>query len=141
MCLGGVSLFSVFSCLFTIFSCLFTIFQIKLTPPKHILALPIQGQKCIFSELQPKQISNFDLGHPVNYLVSLKHRVKNALFLSYNHFLLRNSEWNTLYKIQLIFWCQTPCSKPLGVTQNPKSTVILNNGTNWSHTRFPMSRL
>ena len=73
MCLRGVSLFSVFSCLFTIFSCLFTIFsclftifQIKLTPPKHILALPIQGQICISFELQPKQISNFDLGHPVH---------------------------------------------------------------------------
>ena len=40
MGLGGVSLFSFFSCLFTIFSCLFTISQIKLTPPKHFLALP-----------------------------------------------------------------------------------------------------
>ena len=40
MCLGAESLFSFYSCLFTIFSCLFTIFQNKLSPPKHILALP-----------------------------------------------------------------------------------------------------
>ena len=58
MYLGGVSLF-------WFFSCLFTIFQNKLIPPKRILALPTWCQKCIFSELQPKEISNFDLGHPV----------------------------------------------------------------------------
>ena len=37
----------------------------KLPPLKHILALPIWGHKCIFSELQPFEIANFDLGHPV----------------------------------------------------------------------------
>ena len=37
----------------------------KWRPPKHILALPSWGQKCIFSELQPFEIANFDLGHPV----------------------------------------------------------------------------
>ena len=57
MCLRGVSLFSAFSCLFTIFKN-----KLRLG---CILALPTLGQKCIFSELQPKQISNFDLGHPV----------------------------------------------------------------------------
>ena len=35
------------------------------TPLKRILALPTWGQKCIVSELKPKDISNFDLGHPV----------------------------------------------------------------------------
>ena len=51
MCFGGLHLFSFFSCLFTIFSCLFTIFKNKWRPPKHILALPTWGQKCIFLEL------------------------------------------------------------------------------------------
>ena len=34
-------------------------------PLKRILTLPTWGQKCIVSELYPKDISNFDLGHPV----------------------------------------------------------------------------
>ena len=37
----------------------------KCRPPKYILALPTWGQKCIFSELQPFELANFDLGHPV----------------------------------------------------------------------------
>ena len=37
----------------------------KLPPLKRILALPIWGQKCLISELQPFEIRNSDLGHPV----------------------------------------------------------------------------
>ena len=37
----------------------------KWRPPKHILALPTWGQRCIFSELWQFEIANFDLGHPV----------------------------------------------------------------------------
>ena len=43
----------------------------KLPPFERILALPTKGQKCIFSELQPKEISNFNLGHPVPKLATL----------------------------------------------------------------------
>ena len=39
--------------------------QNKLTPAKHILALPTWAQKCISKELQPFELANFDLGHPV----------------------------------------------------------------------------
>ena len=39
--------------------------QNKCRHPKHILALPTCGQKFILSELQPFEIANFDLGHPV----------------------------------------------------------------------------
>ena len=42
----------------------------KLPPLKHILALPIQGQKCIVLEVQPFEITEFDLGHPVNAPIS-----------------------------------------------------------------------
>ena len=34
-------------------------------PSKHILALPTQGHKCIFPELQLFEVVNFDLGHAV----------------------------------------------------------------------------
>ena len=37
----------------------------KWRPPKHILALPTWGQKCIFSELQPFELATFDQGHHV----------------------------------------------------------------------------
>ena len=37
----------------------------KLPPLKHILALPIWGQICTNVELDPFEITNFDLGHPV----------------------------------------------------------------------------
>ena len=37
----------------------------KCRPLKHILALPTWGQKCVFSELWPFELANFDLGHPV----------------------------------------------------------------------------
>ena len=37
----------------------------KWRPPKHILALPTWGKKCVFSELKPFELANFDLGHPV----------------------------------------------------------------------------
>ena len=40
-------------------------FQKKLSPLKRILALPTWGQKCLIPELQPFEIKNFDLGHPV----------------------------------------------------------------------------
>ena len=47
--------------------------RVILTPIiKHILALSTWGQKCIFSDLQPKEISNFDLGHPVDHLLQVK---------------------------------------------------------------------
>ena len=58
-------IFSIFENLFTIFSCLLTIFQKNLPPLKHILALPTWGQKSTQTELQPFEIGNFDLGHPV----------------------------------------------------------------------------
>ena len=32
---------------------------------KHISALPTWGQICILLEVQPFEIGNFDLGHPV----------------------------------------------------------------------------
>ena len=32
---------------------------------KHILALSIWSQKCVFSQLQPLDLTNFDLDHPV----------------------------------------------------------------------------
>ena len=57
MFLRGGSFFSIFEKLFTFFK--------KLLPFKHILALPTWGQKCLFSELQPIEIKNFDWGHPV----------------------------------------------------------------------------
>ena len=44
------------------------IFLKKLPPLKHILGLPIWGQKCILSELQPFEVATFDLGHPVKYV-------------------------------------------------------------------------
>ena len=44
---------------------MFTIFQKKLPPLKRILALPAWGQKCLILEVQPFEIKNFDLGHPV----------------------------------------------------------------------------
>ena len=59
MCLGGVSL------IWKIVNKQLKN-QDKLIPLKHILALPTYGQKCLFSELQSKQISNFDLGHSVD---------------------------------------------------------------------------
>ena len=37
----------------------------KLTPLKRILALPTLGQKCIVLEVQPFEITDFDLGYPV----------------------------------------------------------------------------
>ena len=37
----------------------------KLPLLKHILALPTWGQKRTQTELQPIEIGNFDLGHPV----------------------------------------------------------------------------
>ena len=43
-----------------------TIFYHKKLPLlKHIFALPTWGQKCTQTELQPFEIGNFDLGHPV----------------------------------------------------------------------------
>ena len=76
--------FSVFSCLFTIFSCLFTIS--KKNPPllKHILALPMVGQICLFYELQPFDIATFDLGHPVKF----KKNVVALLFRRFNQWSL-----------------------------------------------------
>ena len=43
----------------------YSFYQVKCTLMELILALPTYGQKCIFPELHPKNISNFDLGHPV----------------------------------------------------------------------------
>ena len=40
--------------------------QNKLTPLKRILALQTWDQKCISRELQPFELANFDLGHPVD---------------------------------------------------------------------------
>ena len=37
----------------------------KVSLLKHIFALPTWGQKCKQTELQPFEIGNFDLGHPV----------------------------------------------------------------------------
>ena len=50
----------------------------KWRPPKHILALPTWGQKCVFSELQPFEIANFDLGHPV---AKLKYALTNPVHM------------------------------------------------------------
>ena len=44
-------------------------FSNKLPPLKHILALPTWGQKRIVSELWSFEIKNFDLGHPVTFVV------------------------------------------------------------------------
>ena len=38
----------------------------KLPPLKPILTLQTWGQKCFVSELEPFEITDFDLGHPVN---------------------------------------------------------------------------
>ena len=40
----------------------------KLPPLKHILALPIWGQICTNLEVEPFEITNFDLGHPVSQM-------------------------------------------------------------------------
>ena len=40
--------------------------QNKFRPPKHTLALPTGGGKCLNSELQQFEEANFDLGHPLN---------------------------------------------------------------------------
>ena len=63
----GYKIFPYFWRNFVIFS-LFqnTIFYHKKLPLlKHILALPIWGQKCTQTEVQSFEIGNFDLGHPV----------------------------------------------------------------------------
>ena len=59
MCFWGLSLCSYFSCLFTIFQLLKTYLGLS----KHILALPILGQKCIFSELWPFELAFIHLSH------------------------------------------------------------------------------
>ena len=43
----------------------------KLPPLKPILALPTWGQICIVLELQPFEIPDFDLGHPVGLVKNL----------------------------------------------------------------------
>ena len=65
MCLGGVSLFLkiVNKQLKIVNKQLKN--QNKLKPSKHILALTTWGQKRLFTELQPFELENFDLGHPV----------------------------------------------------------------------------
>ena len=63
----GYKIFPYFWRNFVIFS-LFqnTIFYHKKLPLlKHILPLPIWGQKCTKTEVHPFEIGNFDLGHPV----------------------------------------------------------------------------
>ena len=40
-------------------------FPKKILPLKCILPLPMQGQKYMVLEVQPFEIKNFDLGHPV----------------------------------------------------------------------------
>ena len=57
--------------------------QKNCTPLKRILALPTWGQKCIVLELQLKDISNFDLGHPVSNewaLLNVEYLLKCILF-------------------------------------------------------------
>ena len=46
----------------------------KLPPLKPILALPTWGQKCFVSEAEPFEITNFDLGHPVEFRIRFGHR-------------------------------------------------------------------
>ena len=41
----------------------------KLPPLKHMLALPTEGQKCTQTEVQSFEIGNFDLGHPVLFMI------------------------------------------------------------------------
>ena len=40
--------------------------QKKLPPLKPILTLQTWGQRCIVSEAEPFEITDFDLGHPVH---------------------------------------------------------------------------
>ena len=49
ICFWRLHLFSFFNCLFTIFSYLLRIFKNKCRHTKHILALPIWREKCVFS--------------------------------------------------------------------------------------------
>ena len=66
----AVNFFSIFQNLFFILSsCVFTILK-KTDSLQTFFTLPTQSQKCILLESQPKQISNFDLGHPVIKLSS-----------------------------------------------------------------------
>ena len=46
----------------------------KLPPLKPILTLQTWGKKCFISEAEPFEIPDFDLGHPVYYLLVFKPR-------------------------------------------------------------------
>ena len=69
MCLRGGSFFQ-FSKICLHFSAVCLQFFKKKPPPlKHILALPIWGQKCLVSEKEQIEKVNFDLGHPVSVIL------------------------------------------------------------------------
>ena len=66
-CVSEACIYFHFSAICLQFSAVCLQFQkIKCRPTKHILALPTWGQKCIFTLLQPFELANFDLGHPVH---------------------------------------------------------------------------
>ena len=67
-----------------------TIFYHKKLPLlKHILALPTWGQKWTQTELQPFEIGNFDLGHPLKDVMLFVEF--EFLFLEQLQFVLKRS--------------------------------------------------
>ena len=110
----------------------------QLTAPKRILALLTQHQKCIFSELQSKQISNFDLGHPV-LLVPVKKFDRSGnicrftlVKLPSSSFLLCTHNDVSTYGVSQIkripFWLQT-----LHYIEVKLPTLTLGDGGSVSH--------
>ena len=59
----------------------------KLPPLKPILALPTWGQMWILSELWVLEKGNFDLGHPVQFIVC----IQKKKFLLREYFTIRRS--------------------------------------------------
>ena len=68
MCLRGGRFFN-FRKFVYIFQLFVYNFSKNLPPLKHILALPTQGQICIVTELQPLEISTFQMKHPVRICI------------------------------------------------------------------------
>ena len=86
-------------------------FQNELTPPKHILALPTWGQKCIFTELQPFEIANFDLGHPV--FLQSKRKYLNWFILLLKYILLEKEHEKLVDAFCLCIYSKASVSKEI----------------------------
>ena len=88
---------------------MFTICQNNWTLLKRILALPTWGQKCIVSELYPKDISNFDLGHPVVKPIGNPGYIANTLNMYNTNIFRRKARlqngWTWMDGIVNWIWC------------------------------------